>query len=74
MANLKHMYIRIELAFWERTIPLLEQSELLHRVLGGIYRWVVDQRWILLLPRPIRWASAGVMIGFAFGLLGGILF
>ncbi len=70
---IKQQYTRFEIAFWVFFIPRLRASHFLQRVLCQCHALLTANRWVLRLPRPVLWLSAGLTMGLVIGVLGALV-
>ncbi len=69
---IKQQYIRFEIAFWAFFIPRLRASRFLQRALCRSHALLSANRWVLRVPRPVLWLSAGLTMGLMIGVLGAL--
>lgn len=58
---------RLEIGFWRYTIDLMSDSKLLQKLVTGVCDLTCQVRqslWYLERNRAVRWAAAGLCIGF----------
>jgi len=67
--DLKNIYERAELAFWNSAIPMMRKSRVIHLLLPKIYNawhWASHPNRLFQM---IKWTVLGIVIGFFIGLL-----
>lgn len=71
--HFKHMYIRLEIAFWEIAILLLEDSRRLQRTLCTAHKIYEANPWIGRIPKPALWIVSGLTLGILLGAIAASL-
>jgi hypothetical protein len=67
--NITQIPQRIEIAFWETCISLMEDSTHVRFLMQGSYTWFEKINQVSHLLMMIVWAMAGLGLGFLIGLL-----
>ena len=70
---IKQQYTRMEIAFWAFFIPRLRASRFLQGLLCQIHALLTANRWVMRVPRPVVWLSAGLTMGLMIGVLGALV-
>jgi hypothetical protein len=70
---LKQQYTRFEIAFWAFFIPQLRASRFLQRVLCQSHALFTANSWVMRIPRPVLWLSAGLTMGLVIGVLSALV-
>jgi hypothetical protein len=71
--TVREIYVKAEITMWEILIAVMLGSRTVQAVLCKAHDIAYRQPWILRLPKPVYWATAGIGIGFFFGFLGALL-
>jgi hypothetical protein len=69
MVNLKRLTFQMELSFWTFIIPLLSESQFLHRVVPAVYGFFQRDR----LGPVLRLTALFSLVGFLAGLIMGVI-
>ena len=67
--DFKQLYVKMELAFWAFWIESLRESARLQHLLRKGHALLEANRWVLRVPTPILWLSAGLTMGLVLGVL-----
>jgi len=71
--NITQIPQRIEIAFWETFISLMEDSIQVRFIMQASYTWFEKINQVAHILMMIVWAMAGLSLGFLIGFLVTIL-
>ncbi len=67
--SIENLYNRLEIAFWDAIIPLMNQSHLVQALLQNAYPLVKNRDHTRLAMQALFVASLGLILGFIIGFI-----
>lgn len=73
MLNMTHLFIPMEIFFWNACIYLMSESRFVRFIIRESYQIVEGKAWRKILAQTIALASIGLTIGFGMGYLSALV-